>query len=336
MIVSESNALQESDTLKYLVVTLLLAIPVAWGAGSGETGFEQLFRLLTDGELSGGEKTILLDLRLPRILGAILTGGMLSSAGCAAQNLFRNDLASPHVLGCVNAAALGAVAALLLGAGPLVMSGCALGMTMITLFILLIPGWRSGWEGAPIILAGVAVNACCAALSSGALYLADERLNTLVFWLLGGFWRMGWQEIFLLLPVAVAGWSILYKLAPEMDMLLLGDRGALMAGVDLKKVKITVLLVIAFLTAAAVSCCGVIGFVGLAVPHIVRLTGSGSFKRVLPRTIVSGALLLLLADLAGRLAAPEREIPVGIITALAGGPFFFWLLLKKGASHDRV
>ena len=321
--------MQESEALKYLLLILCLALPVAWGAGGGETGFEQLFRLLTGGEVPESVKTILLDLRLPRVLGAILVGGMLSSAGCAAQNLFRNDLASPHVLGCVNGAALGAVAALLLGAGAPVMTLCALGMTMLTLFILLIPGWRSGWSGTPIILAGVAVNACCAALSSGALYLADERLNTLVFWLLGGFWRMGWQEIFLLLPVALAGWGCLYKLAPEMDMLLLGDRGALMSGVDLKKVKITALLVIAFLTAAAVSCCGVIGFVGLAVPHIVRLTGSGSFKRVLPRTIVSGALLLLFADLAGRLAAPGREIPVGIITALAGGPFFFYLLLKK-------
>lgn len=326
--------MQECEEVKYLLAALLIAVPIAWGAGNGETGFLQLFRLLTGGELSAAERTILLDLRLPRILGAILTGGMLSSAGCAAQNLFRNDLASPHVLGCVNAAALGAVAALLLGAGQLMMTCGALGMTLLTLAVLLIPGWRLGWGGSAIILAGVAVNACCAALSSGALYLADERLNTLVFWLLGGFWRMGWREIFLLLPAAAAGWCCLYKMAPEMDMLLLGDRGALMSGVDLKKVKITSLLVIALLTAAAVSCCGVIGFVGLAVPHIVRLTGSGSFRRVLPLTIAAGALLLLAADLAGRLAVPDREIPVGIITALAGGPFFFYLLLRKGKRYD--
>ena len=107
-----------------------------------------------------------------------------------------------------------------------------------------------------------------------------------------------------------------------------------MSGVDLKKVKTTALAVIALLTAAAVSCCGVIGFVGLAVPHIVRLTGRGSFKRLLPLTIVAGALLLLTADLAGRLISSQREIPVGIITSLAGGPFFFYLLLRRRSVND--
>ena len=315
--------------MKYLLLILLAAIPIAWGAGTGDTGFVQLWKLLSGAELSFAEKTILLDLRLPRVLGALLVGGMLSASGCAAQNLFRNDLASPHVLGCVNAAALGAVAALLCGASGWGMSCCALGMTLLALLILMIPGWCSRWEGSSIILAGIAVNACCAALSSGALYLADERLNSVVFWLLGGFWRLGWHEILLLAPVAVCGWGSLYRMAPEMDMLLLGDRGALMSGVNLKKVKCTALFFIALLTAVAVSCCGVIGFVGLAVPHIVRLTGSGNFKRVLPLTILSGALLLMGADLAGRLLSPDREIPVGIITSIAGAPFFFYLLLRR-------
>ena len=154
-----------------------------------------------------------------------------------------------------------------------------------------------------------------------------------MFWLLGGFWRMGWHEVVLLLPAALAGWGILYRLRDEMDMLLLGDRGALMAGVSLQKVKMCVLAVIALLTAAAVSCCGVIGFVGLAIPHIVRLTGSGRFRRLLSGSILAGALLLLLADLAGQTLVPQREIPVGIITALAGAPFFFYLLLRKRNRH---
>ena len=319
--------------MKYLTVILLLAVPVSWGIGSGGTGFGELFSLLTGGELSCAQRSILLDLRLPRIFGALLAGGMLSSAGCAAQNLFRNELASPHVLGCVNAAALGAVAALLCGGGSVMMGISAFAATVITLLILLIPGYFSNWESSSIILGGVAVNACCAALSSGALYLADERLNTLVFWLLGGFWRMGWHEVILLLAAALTGWGILFHLRGEMDMLLLGDRGAAMAGVSLHKVKITVLCVIALLTAAAVSCCGVIGFVGLAIPHIVRLSGSGRFGRLLPGSILAGALLLLLADLAGRTLIPQREIPVGIITSLAGAPFFFYLLVRKRSNH---
>ena len=144
--------------MKYLLLILLAAIPIAWGSGAGDTGFQQLWHLFSGGELSFAEKTILLDLRLPRILGAVLVGGMLSASGCAAQNLFRNDLASPHVLGCVNAAALGAVAALLCGASAWGMSCCAMGMTLLTLLILLIPGWCSRWDGGSIILAGIAVN----------------------------------------------------------------------------------------------------------------------------------------------------------------------------------
>ena len=163
--------------MKYLIIILLLAVPVAWGIGSGGTGFAEIVQLLRGEEISAVQKTILFDLRLPRILGALLVGGMLSSSGCAAQNLFRNDLASPHVLGCVNAAALGAVVALLWGAGSVIMGISALAATVITLVILLIPGYFSRWESSSIILGGVAVNACCAAFSSGALYLADERLN---------------------------------------------------------------------------------------------------------------------------------------------------------------
>lgn len=318
--------------MKFSVFSILILFFVSWGIGGGATGFPELWGLLTGKNIPPAAYTILLDLRLPRIIGALTVGAMLSGAGCAAQNIFRNDLASPHVLGCVNAAALGAVAAMLCGAGNSMMTAAAFVMTAAALTVLLIPGRRSGWESSAIILAGVAVNACCGALTSGALYLADEKLNSLVFWLLGGFWRMGWHELALLLPTGAVGLSTLFYLAPELDMLLLGDRSAALSGVNVKRVKFTVLLIIALLTAAAVSCCGVIGFVGLAVPHIVRRFGNGTFRNVFPRAAAAGALLLLLADLAARSCFAPREIPVGILTALAGGPFFFYLLSRR--NHD--
>ena len=302
---------------------------LAWGIGGGSTGFPELLQLLSGKDIQPAAEAVLLELRLPRIIGALTVGAMLSGAGCASQYIFRNDLASPHVLGCVNAAALGAVAALLCGTGGIFLTAGAFIMSAAALAVLLLPGRRSGWESSAIILAGVAVNACCGALTSGALYLADEKLNTLVFWLLGGFWRMGWHETLLLLPLAAAGLGTLFFLSPELDMLLLGDRSAALAGVNIKRIKITVLLVIALLTAAAVSCCGVIGFVGLAVPHIARRFTGGSFKSLFPVAILSGALLLLAADLAARSCFAPQEIPVGILTSLAGGPFFFYLLTRR-------
>lgn len=167
-------------------------------------------------------------------------------------------------------------------------------------------------------------------MTSGALFLADEKLNSLVFWLLGGFWRITWKDTILLASTAIPACTILYRLSPEMDLLLLGDRTADLSGVCLQRIKPLVLFCIALLTAVAVSCCGVIGFVGLAIPHIVRFFAGASFRKLLPAAIVSAGIVLLVADLLARTIIAPQEVPVGILTALAGAPFFFWLLLRKG------
>lgn len=318
--------------MKFLFAALIILFPISWGIGAGSVGWREIVLLISGGEVVESTRTVLLNIRLPRLLAALLTGGMLAAAGCATQNLFRNDLASPHVLGVVNSAALGAVLGLFCG-GWMVMPLSIL-FGVLSLFLLFLPGKRRGWDGATLILAGIAVNAFTSAITSGALYLADERLSSLVFWLLGGFWRITWRDIFLLIPVAIAGWTILYRLAPEMDMFLLGDRAADLAGVRLKNVKPLVMLTVAILTTVAVSSSGVIGFIGLAVPHIVRLFRGAGFRKLLHGCIFSGGLLLLLADLAARTLAAPHEIPVGVLTALGGGPFFFYLLLKRGKHHD--
>ena len=314
--------------MKYLAAAVLPLFLISWGLGAGNCGYGELWALLSGGELSSSARTVLLEIRLPRLLAAFMVGGMLAASGCATQNLFRNDLASPHVLGVVNSAALGAVAGFFIGTGFAAPLSIVFGIASLAL--LFIPGKLRGWDAAALILAGIAVNAFSSALTSGALYLADERLSSLVFWLLGGFWRITWRDIWLLAPVAVAGWIVLYKLAPEMDMLLLGDRSSSLAGVPLKVIKPLVMLTIAALTAVAVSCCGVIGFVGLAVPHIVRIFTGAGFKKLLPGAILTGGLLMVAADILARTAAAPHEIPVGILMALGGGPFFFYLLLAKG------
>lgn len=318
--------------MKVLVAALLLLLPLSWGIGAGESSWRELAALLTGRELSEASRTVLLDLRLPRLLTAFFTGGMLAAAGCASQNLFRNDLASPHVLGVVHASALGAVAGLLMGGHCITLWAILTGVA--ALLLLFLPGKRLGWDGAALILAGIAVNAFASALTSGALFLAEERLSSLVFWLLGGFWRSSWQDVLLLAPVALGGWIVLDRMAPEMDLLLLGDRTAALSGARLHWIKPVIMLTVAALTSCAVSCCGVIGFVGLAVPHMVRLFHGAAFRGLLHRSILGGGVLLLAADLAARTMAAPHEIPVGVLTALSGGPFFFFLLWRRGGGND--
>ncbi len=276
-------------------------------------------------------RVVFLEMRLPRLLAAVLAGGMLAGAGAASQHLFRNDLASPHVLGVINSAALGAVCGLLLGRG--LQTPLSISFGLLSLLLLILPGRRWNWSAATLILSGIAVNALAAALTSGALFLAEERLVSLVFWMLGGLWRIGWREVLLLLCVALPCWSLLYFYARELDLLLLGDRMAELSGLRLKALKPVLLLCIAALSATVVSCCGVIGFVGLAVPHIVRIFCGASFRQLLPASIVSGAFLLLAADLLARTMFAPLELPLGILTALCGAPFFFWLLIRKGAKN---
>ena len=311
--------------MKLLAAALAVLFLLSWGIGAGNASWGDLLRLVSGGEVSDSARMILLELRLPRLLAAVLAGGMLGAAGCATQNLFRNDLASPHVLGVVNTAALGAVIGLFLPGIGLTVP--AMVFAALSLGILFLIGRRRSWDGATLILAGIAVNAFTSALTSGALYLADERLSALVFWLLGGFWRITWGDVILLAAVG------------ELDMLLLGDRSAELAGVRMKRLKPLLMLTVAALSASVVSCCGVIGFVGLAVPHMVRMLCGGTFRKLLPGkllpgSILAGGFLLLLADLAARTVAAPQEIPVGILTSLAGGPFFFYLLLHRRANHD--
>ena len=318
--------------MKLLIAALVVLFLFSWGIGAGSASWTDLLRLVSGGEVSDSARTILLELRLPRLLAAFLAGGMLGAAGCTTQNLFRNDLASPHVLGVVNTAALGAVIGLFLPGIGLTVP--AMVFAALSLGILFLIGGRRNWDGATLILAGIAVNAFTSALTSGALYLADERLSSLVFWLLGGFWRITWDDVVLLAAAGLCSWGILFRLAPELDMLLLGDRSAELAGVRMKLLKPLLMLIVAVLSASAVSCCGVIGFVGLAVPHMVRMLCGGTFRKLLPGSILAGGFLLLLADLAARTVAAPQEIPVGILTSLAGGPFFFYLLLHRRVNHD--
>ncbi|MEG2075536.1 MAG: iron ABC transporter permease, partial [Victivallaceae bacterium] len=272
--------------IKILIPLLLLAAIAALNLGVGECNFSEFIQFCQGRELSEATRIIWLEIRLPRIIGTVLAGGMLAAAGCTAQNLFRNELASPHVLGVVNFAALGAVCGMFIGVNYLMPLSIIFGLSALLLPI--IPARRRNWNSSTLILCGIAGNAFASAVTGGLLYLADERLNSVVFWLMGGCWRMNWRDVIFLAPTALLCWGVLFRLSKELDMLLLGDRAADLAGVPVKKLKPLLMFIIALLTAMVVSCCGVIGFVGLAIPHICRIMVGATFDKLLPASILSG------------------------------------------------
>ena len=278
---------------------------------------------------------ILLGTRLPRIILAATVGSALATAGLAAQTLFRNPLASPYIVGVSGGSAVGAVAAMLLMSKVAAITFAAVpvfsvvgGLTVTSIVFFL--GRRGHNVGSGLLLAGIAIGALCSSVTAAALYLAGERLQILVFWLMGGLWRANWQETLWMAPVSAAGLVALIMLAPAMNVALVGDRSAQDLGVNISRLQKLLLILIGVETAMAVSLTGVIGFVGLIVPHLLRLIVGADHRWLVPATALGGALLLIVADTLARTLAAPVEIPVGILTAVVGAPAFLWLLQRRG------
>ena len=258
---------------------LILVALLALCSGAGGTLWHELAVVWGSGAtVDEAALTVLGQIRLPRVIGAAATGGLLAAAGCTVQLLFRNPLSSPHVLGSVNTAALGAV--LCLAAGGTTLLPMLLGSTvgaLLALVLLLFIG-RGYQQTSTLLLAGIALNAFASAAMSGILFASGEHLEGIVFWLLGGFWNLDWQRsnilIFSMLVIVV----ILLNMRREMNMLYLGERAAAAAGVDTKRVIFAAVSVSALATAVVVGNCGVIGFVGLLIPHISRRIFGGEFR----------------------------------------------------------
>ena len=269
------------------------------------------------------------DIRLPRILGAAAVGVLLAAAGCTVQLLFRNPLSSPHVLGSVNAAALGAVGVMALGVQSLwgMLGGSCTG-ALAALAILLVIGGKNQ-RTAVLLLCGIALNAFASAMMSGVLFVAAERLEGLVFWLLGGFWKLDWQRCWLLMISALVVSTLLLLIRREMNMLYLGENAAFHAGVNTRKTVLIAVLCATVATAAVVGNCGVIGFVGLLVPHMARRIFGGEFAPHLLGSALLGALLMILSDWAARTLFMPLEVPIGVLTSLLGAPFFLLLILQR-------
>lgn len=274
--------------------------------------------------------TILWQIRLPRLLVGLLIGAALSASGLVMQAYFRNSLASPGLLGVSSGGAAGAVLAI--GAGwathtLLVLPLCAiLGAIVATGAVLVLA--RQGASTERLLLAGVALNAMLGAVTSYVLTnftLTYERNAQILFWLLGGLEDRTWEHVAIALPVLL-GAALLWPLGRPMDLLSLGAQEAQSLGVDVRRLRRNLLGLTTVLTALATAVAGTVGFVGLIVPHVLRLLVGPEHRRLVPLSLVGGAAFVVACDLLGRAAGGLR---VGIVTSLIGGPFFLWLLRRQ-------
>jgi iron complex transport system permease protein len=323
-----------------LLAATLLAAAVALVVGgatiSPQEVLHQCVQVLAGQPPDDVAGRIIFETRLPRIVLALVVGAAMGLAGLASQTLFRNPLASPYVMGVSSGAAVGAVFGMLLvgrligfAGVPIISVACGLAVTG-GVFLL---ARRGRHFGQSLLLAGIATSAFCSALTAAALYLAGERLQTLVFWLMGGLWQATWRDVLVMAPVTLACLAAALYLAPAMDVALVGDRSARDLGVSVRRLQNLLLVLVAVATSVAVSLTGVIGFIGLIVPHLLRLTIGPGHRGLVPACAVGGALLLLVADTLARTVAAPAEVPVGILTALVGAPVFLWLLQRRGVGR---
>ena len=278
---------------------------------------------------------IIFDVRLPRVAAAVLVGAALSGSGAAYQGVFRNPLADPFLLGIASGAALGASLALVsplpmdsYGFGWVPASAFAGALVVVVLVTLLA---RSGGEvdGVSLILAGVALSAVCSAVSSFILLTGGEKAQPIFAFIFGGLNTATWTRVGLALPYVLGGAAVLALTSRALDVLQLDEEQAEHLGLHVARTKVIVLTAASLMAAAAVAVAGIIGFVGLMVPHAVRLAWGGGFRRLLALSLIYGATFLVLIDTSARTVIDPQEVPLGILTAFIGGPAFLLLMRRR-------
>ncbi|MGW1018069.1 FecCD family ABC transporter permease [Streptomyces niveus] len=278
-------------------------------------------------------ESVLWNVRLPRVVLALLVGASLGCAGALMQGVFGNPLAEPGVIGISAGAAVGAVASIALGLsflGNWTVTVCAFVSGLLTVLLVYAMS-RSGGrtEVVTLILTGIAVNAFAGALIGLSIFFADNaQISQITFWQLGSLAQATWPKVLAVLPCALLGLAVAPFYARKLDLLALGERPARHLGVDVERLRVVLVLVVALLTAAAVAVAGIITFVGLLVPHLLRMANGPGHRFLVPGSALGGALVLVAGDLAARTVATPAELPLGVLTALFGSPFFFWLLRR--------
>jgi len=275
---------------------------------------------------------VIMDVRLPRILTSAIVGAGLSVAGVIFQGILLNPLADPYTLGISAGAAFGASIALLL---DVMFIGCYtvplfafIGAVLTLLAVMFISSSGGQTSSNNLILSGIIVAAILSAGISFIKYVADEQVSIIIFWLMGSFGSKSWTDVFLILLFVLTGFVICLFFARDLNIMTLGDRSAGSLGIETNRLRIVLLVTASLITAGCVSVSGIIGFVGLVIPHLMRFFVGPDNRKLLPASALVGAILLLCADTITRAVLPT-EIPIGVLTALIGGPFFCYIFRKR-------
>ena len=328
-----------SDVIKKYVVLIVLAAVLAVvmmlsvGYGVMEMSWIDIIRTL----FSGGdciEFQIIYNLRLPRTLLGALVGAALAVAGVILQAVMRNPLASPGIIGVSSGAGLAAVVALMIFP---TLSGwlipVAFGGAFITATAVYLLAWKRGVEPVRLLLAGVAVSSLLGAMSTAIMLFNSEKVAGILDFAIGSLSTRSWPQLELVAPYIIAGLAVAVIIAPKLNILGLGDEIAVGLGMNVERMRLCFIALAALLAGAAVSVVGLLGFVGLIAPHIVRMIIGGDSKFLIPGAAIFGAVLVVGSDTAGRVVIAPEELPLGIIMALLGPPFFLWLLRRRAGEN---
>ncbi|RTE08719.1 FecCD family ABC transporter permease [Paenibacillus whitsoniae] len=327
------------------VILLLLSIVVSLSIGSAHLPIPQIVAILgkhvpwigshIEVTWPKSSEQIMNQVRLPRVLLGVLVGAGLSLAGAAFQGVLRNPLADPYSLGVSSGASVGAAFIIYFGLqaawlGQWSIPVAAFGTGLITLFLVVRLAQMDGkLKMETLILSGVVMQAFLGAIVSFLISMSKQVINEIVFWLMGSLAMHGWAYVGIILPYVIVGLIILLSYARSLNLLALGERQAAHLGVHVERTKVIVLVTATLITAAAVSVAGVIGFVGLIVPHLVRLVVGPDYRLIVPLSALGGGIYVLWADTVARTLLSPTEIPLGVVTAFLGAPFFAYLLYKE-------
>lgn len=338
--VGREKTRHEIPVITILVALIAITLLAAMTTGSYATPLEQLISICVDlvtGQGVAQENSqalyVLTVIRIPRLLLSLMAGGSLAVSGAAYQGLLRNPMVSPDILGVSSGASTGAILCLLLGASLWVMQGVAFAFGLGAVAIVLLLGRLIGRGSSKLlvlVLAGVVISPIFSAFTSLIKYIADsnDKLPAIVFWLMGSFARSSNWNSLLVLAVAMALGSVpLMLLRHRMNVLSFGEEEAQTMGVDVRRTRLIIICCATVLTAATVTLCGNIGWVGLILPHLMRLIVGPDYRYLLPSCLLAGGLFMLLVDNTVRLLLPG-EMPVGIVTSLIGAPLFIYLLFQ--------
>lgn len=330
--------------LLHLILLLVLAGAMTAGVGVGAVSipFDEVWKVvaahLWPGSVevtwSSGRDNIVWEVRLPRVVLGAIVGASLALVGAALQSVTRNQLADPHLLGISSGAALGAIIVLL-------HTGMFLGLVTVPIFafagallttavVVGVATFTNATNASRLVLTGVAASFIITSLGSLGIFLGDPRAaHTVIFWMLGGLGLAQWAQLpYPLLALAICGAYLMFN-ARNLNAMTLGDESATTLGLPANRFRLAVFVACALLTGAAVAFSGIISFVGLMIPHLVRMLVGGDYRRVLPLSALVGAIFLVLADMAARTVIPPQDIPLGVITGLVGGLFFILLMWRK-------